>query len=109
MDFLRTCVLLSTGLALVHARSVPRALVDCSSLPSVVLGTGYSITTAESFAAGSVNASGIINEFDLCRVQGTLTYGPGDVPLNNGTNTLMWEIYLPDSSDYNGRFIVVGN
>ena len=108
MGFLRTCVLVCTGLAFVHARWVPRASVDCNSLPGLVLGTGYSITAAENFAAGNLNGSVLLNEVDLCRVQGTLTYGPGDVPLDNGTNTLTWEIYLPVSSDYNGRFIVVG-
>ncbi|KAJ5273285.1 hypothetical protein N7478_008410 [Penicillium angulare] len=108
MGFLHTCILISTALAAVHARFTPRKSISCSSLAGGVLGEGYNVTDAEDFAAGSVNASGIINQFSLCRVQGTLTYGPDDVPVKNGANILIWEIYLP-SSDYNGRFMVVGN
>ncbi|KAJ5113826.1 hypothetical protein N7456_002360 [Penicillium angulare] len=108
MGFIRTCILISTTLAAVYARATPRKATGCNSLASAALDEGYKITGTEDFAAGSVNASGVINKFDLCRVQGTLTYGSGDVPSKNGANTLTWEIYLP-TSDYNGRFMVVGN
>ncbi|KAJ5626540.1 hypothetical protein N7528_003967 [Penicillium herquei] len=109
MGFLRFGILLSTALATVHARYVPRTSIDCSSLAGVSLGAGYSITSAEEYAAGSVNVSDIVNEISFCLVQGTIAYGSDDVPVKNGANTLTWNLYMPLASDYNGRFIVIGN
>ncbi|KAJ5716631.1 hypothetical protein N7493_008542 [Penicillium malachiteum] len=109
MSFLRSGILVCATLATVHAGSVPRTSIDCSSLTGVSLSAGYSITRAEEYAAGDVDASDIVNEISLCLVQGTIEYGFDDVSVKNGANTLTWNLYLPLASDYNGRFIVIGN
>ncbi|KAJ5375741.1 hypothetical protein N7517_007747 [Penicillium concentricum] len=70
---------------------------------------GYSLYNTAVFSSGTLNSSGIINELTLCRVQGTISYDTEDLPNLNGSNTLTWQLYLPITFKYNGRFIVVGN
>ena len=49
---------------------------------------------------GLTNITG--NKFALCRVTGTIAYG------DNGNDTLNFELWLPDKSTYNGRYVAVG-
>ncbi|KAJ5973032.1 uncharacterized protein N7479_002950 [Penicillium vulpinum] len=108
MSFARICLVSVMAFFAVHAIFVSRQDA-CDGLFSMDLDPGYSLSDATVFSSGSLNSSGIINELTLCRVQGTITYDIEDTPVLNSPNTLTWELYLPITSEYNGRFIVVGN
>ncbi|CAM1504986.1 Fc.00g106230.m01.CDS01 [Cosmosporella sp. VM-42] len=55
-------------------------------------------------AAGQLKAgTDSENEVALCRVVGSILYGP------EGNNTLNFELWLPEKSKYNGRYVSVGN
>ncbi|KAJ5812491.1 hypothetical protein N7474_008792 [Penicillium riverlandense] len=109
MGFAHICVIAPTILAAVHAKSVSQHSSVCGSLVSTDLSPGYNVSEGVAFPPGSLNCSGIINELSLCRVQGTVSYGSDAAPDPNGPNTLTWELYLPISSEYNGRFMTVGD
>ncbi|KGO73687.1 Tannase/feruloyl esterase [Penicillium italicum] len=109
MGFAHICLVAVTALSAVHARSVSKPSAACHGLLSTDLSPGHTVTDAALFPSGSLNSSGIINSFTLCRVQGTVSYNKKDTPVLKGPNTLTWELYLPITSEYNDRFIVVGN
>ncbi|CAI7602277.1 unnamed protein product [Penicillium glandicola] len=106
MGYVRIC--LAVMVLSVHAifLSQPSA---CDGLLSIDLSPGHSLFDATIFSSGRLNSSGVINELTLCRVRGTVSYDTEDAPSLDGPNTLIWELYLPITSRYNGRFIVVGN
>ena len=108
MGSARICLIASTILAAVHAISVSRHSSVCGNFVSTDLGPGYNISEGVTFSPGSLNSSGIINELSLCRVQGTVSYGSNAAPDPNGPHILTWELFLPISSEYNGRFMTVG-
>lgn len=49
---------------------------------------------------GSLSQSSLLNEFSFCRLYGKVSYGNND--------TLNFETWLPDPSNYNGRYLAVG-
>ncbi|EKV12365.1 Tannase/feruloyl esterase [Penicillium digitatum] len=109
MGFAGICLAVVTAVSAVHARHVPQQSSACNGLLGTDLSPGHTVSDAAVFPSGSLNSSGIINAFTLCRVRGTVSYDTDDTPILNGPNTLTWELYLPVASDYNHRFIVVGN
>ncbi|KAK7432952.1 hypothetical protein QQZ08_000423 [Neonectria magnoliae] len=59
---------------------------------------------ATSIAVGDLEAGTVSgNKVALCRVAGTIPYGP------KKANTLNFELWLPEGSKYNGRYVSVGN
>jgi hypothetical protein len=65
--------------------------------------TAYSgsILNATYYAANSLNISNIFNDIPFCQVYGSISYGSND--------SLTFTTWLPDASDYNHRFMAVGN
>lgn len=59
---------------------------------------------SSSIAVGALEFQDVnsTNEFPLCRVIGTITYGA------KNNNTLNFELWLPDTWQYNGRYLSVG-
>lgn len=55
-------------------------------------------------AAHSLEVAGKVynNTLPLCRVSGAINYG------SNKNDTLLFEVWLPDATRYNGRYISVG-
>ncbi|KAL4930425.1 Tannase/feruloyl esterase [Aspergillus undulatus] len=53
------------------------------------------------------------NEIPLCHVQGTIKYAEGPdghaQAGSNGKASLTWEVFLPEYSGYNGRYLGIGN
>lgn len=109
MGFARIFLVAVAVLSAVHAGYISQQSPACDDLLSTKLSPGYTVSDAALFSSGSLNSAGIINEFTLCRVRGTVSYDTEDTPILNGPNTLTWELYLPIASGYNDRFIVVGN
>lgn len=108
MGFARIFLVAVAVLSAVHAGYISQQSPACDDLLSTKLSPGYTVSDAALFSSGSLNSAGIINEFTLCRVRGTVSYDTEDTPILNGPNTLTWELYLPIASGYNDRFIVVG-
>ncbi|KAL0931100.1 feruloyl esterase [Colletotrichum truncatum] len=75
---------------------------DCAALADLVKTSVPALVAVESafVAANTVNASSIFNTASFCRVNGTIPY-----PENN---TVLFEVWLPEASSYNGRFLAVG-
>ncbi|KAE8330265.1 Tannase/feruloyl esterase [Aspergillus sergii] len=88
---------------------------DCASLAGAQIDNAAHIHHAQNVPIGgltlSSNGSPVKNDLPLCHVQGTINYMAGGdaTPDPNGNNTLTWELFLPDQSHYNGRFLAVGN
>ncbi|KAF6786570.1 feruloyl esterase [Colletotrichum sojae] len=81
--------------------SAPVAGTSCDSLPEIVKAAvpGLEAVTASLIPAGSLNVSSVFNDASFCRVNGTVPY-----PENN---TVLFEVWLPEGSSYNGRFLAV--
>lgn len=80
---------------------VRRHIVDCESLVSEKFqGNDINILNATSIAAGMLTIDEVSNTISFCRVFAVTPY-----PANN---TLVYEVWLPDDVDYNGRFLAVG-
>ena len=97
----------------VHASSISRP-TSCLGLLQAKVGHGVQVSTAVDVAAGglsvpSYSGGTILNSFPLCHLTGTIQYGSNNWALTaNGDHNLTWELYLPVTADYNGRFMVVG-
>ena len=106
------CFAAFTVLAPAHAIPSSKSQLSsvCTSLLRIRSTAGINVLNAMVFASEALNATGVLNIHPLCRVQGTITYAAGgnDTPDPKGRNTLTWELYLPMNSEYNGRFMVVG-
>ncbi|CAG8372342.1 unnamed protein product [Penicillium salamii] len=96
-------------LVAVQANFVSKSSSDCDHFLNVELASGYRVSNSTVFPPGSLNSSGIVNEFTFCRVEGTIHYDQDVTPVDRGPNTLTWNLYLPAPNDYNGRFMAVGN
>lgn len=113
MNYIRFYTAVLTASAAVHAVLIPRD-VTCSTLVNTALGDGVQVSAAMDVATGALSVpsySGgtILNSFPLCHVIGSVTYGDDGLTTDaNGANTLTWELYLPITANYNGRFMVVG-
>ncbi|CAJ2507135.1 Uu.00g083210.m01.CDS01 [Anthostomella pinea] len=86
------------------ASSYPRSskVESCEEFSSSVRGTAAANTLNATYApAHSLNISGILNEFPLCRLFGEIHY--------HANRSVVFELWLPDTSSYNSRFLVVGN
>jgi hypothetical protein len=89
----------------VHAATSLAAAVNsgqCSSLAAcgTTFGEGVSIINATFIAASGLNVSGTLNNVSFCRVFAEVAYGDND--------TVGFEVWLPDGTQYNGRFLAVG-
>ncbi|KAJ0331969.1 hypothetical protein COL922a_011647 [Colletotrichum nupharicola] len=76
---------------------------DCESLAEQVKASVPELTSVSSalVSANSLNISSVFNSASFCRFNGTVPY-----PENN---TVLFEVWLPESGSYNGRFLAVGN
>lgn len=72
--------------------------VQCQSLASSV--SGNSIINSTYIAAGSLDIDGLNNTIPFCRVFASVAY-----PHNN---SVVYEVWLPDASQHNGRYLSVG-
>lgn len=61
---------------------------------------GTVLTNSTWVPAGAKNVSGTFNAAAFCEVAGTVSY-PTD-------NFVVFEVWLPEESEYNGRFLAVG-
>ncbi|KAF9877424.1 feruloyl esterase [Colletotrichum karsti] len=76
---------------------------SCDSLAELVKESVPGLTSVKSalVPANTLNISTVFNSASFCRVNGTVPY-----PENN---TVLFEVWLPEASSYNGRFLAVGN
>ncbi|KAL3292541.1 tannase and feruloyl esterase [Colletotrichum asianum] len=76
---------------------------DCESLAEQVKVSVPELTSVSSalVSANSLNVSSVFNSASFCRFNGTVPY-----PENN---TVLFEVWLPETGSYNGRFLAVGN
>jgi feruloyl esterase len=94
--------LFAVALLLPHVKSLvlPKPSQDCSifakSLVKSFSGQEITIVNSTLVPANSPNK----NEYEYCQVIGKVAYASND--------TLNFQVYLPDSTAYNGRFMAVG-
>lgn len=95
-------VLLS-GLSRLRARDPAWLVEDCANFASSVqsLPIGSEILNATFYSSNSLNISNVFNSIPICRVYGQVGYA--------GNNSVTYEVWLPETGSYNGRFVVVGN
>ncbi|KAL7625269.1 hypothetical protein AAE478_004485 [Parahypoxylon ruwenzoriense] len=77
---------------------------DCSKFASSLQGigdAGATILNATHIPANTFNASGTFNAVPACRLIGRIPYARN--------NSVVFELWLPETGDYNGRFLAVGN
>ncbi|KAI9730857.1 MAG: hypothetical protein M1834_005575 [Cirrosporium novae-zelandiae] len=96
-----TLWLLTFGYA-AHAATLKRHVgcaIFADQIKDVINGT--TVTNSSVVAPGEIISSGYWNNYTLCRVIGSTSYAGG--------NTVNWELWLPETSNYNGRYLAVGN
>lgn len=71
---------------------------QCEGLQSNI--SGDSIINSTYISAGSLNVDGVNNAIPFCRVFSTTSYAVND--------SVVWQIWLPDTLQYNGRYVSVG-
>ncbi|OHF03684.1 tannase and feruloyl esterase [Colletotrichum orchidophilum] len=78
-------------------------IADCDALPSFIKSSAAdnAVITTASILANSLNVSGTFNQVAFCRVNGSVPYSEN--------NTVFFEVWLPETSAYNDRFLAVGN
>ena len=92
---------------------------QCTGLLHLYPETGpIQVHTARGIPAGRLNISSddaskaTQNQVPICHVQGTLKYANGEnghvKPDTEGHATLTWEVFLPEQSEYNGRYLGIG-
>ncbi|KAF2096431.1 tannase and feruloyl esterase [Rhizodiscina lignyota] len=109
MDFgfpVRSLLIILTSFPFAFSYGVPPS--PCASLPQAAHHLGFSKHIqydSSSLEVGTLNLTGVTgtNNYSLCRVIGTIAYG------TKYNNTLNFELWLPDSSNYNGRYLSIGN
>ncbi|KAK1598923.1 tannase and feruloyl esterase [Colletotrichum navitas] len=76
---------------------------SCDILPDLIRSSILTLGSVETafVPTNSLNVSGTFNSVSFCRVNGSVPY-----PENN---TVFFEVWLPDTDVYNGRFLAVGN
>ncbi|KAK8109906.1 hypothetical protein PG999_008043 [Apiospora kogelbergensis] len=91
-------------LAIAASCSRPWGISDCSQFAGSVkssLDSESRVLNATYHEAGTLNTTNGPNSKPLCRIFGEADYA------NN--NTILFQLWLPASGDYNNRFLVVGN
>lgn len=88
-----------------QVQSLPQILSDardrCVELKASHLQDNDVVVTNVSYIEASVlNETGTTNAFSFCRLASRLAYGSND--------TLNFEVWLPDDTEYNGRYLTVG-
>jgi hypothetical protein len=82
---------------------------DCAELAKAGTNPTVDISQAVEVPPNSLNISSTVNKVSLCWVQGTIKYSAENDKLDaSGNNTLTWELFLPDSAKYNGRYLMIG-
>lgn len=75
---------------------------QCESFgSSQVTGLDSVILNSTSVAAGALSIDGVNNSIAFCRVFASVSYA-------GSNNSVIYEVWLPDSSYYNGRYLSVG-
>lgn len=77
---------------------------DCSEFASSFQKIGHTdvtILNSSYTRENAVNISGTLNAVPVCRLFGNVPYA--------GNNSVIFELWLPSTEKYNGRFLVVGN
>ncbi|KAK4545620.1 hypothetical protein LTR36_002573 [Oleoguttula mirabilis] len=101
MNFANTlCLLFSTASALVLPQTTP----NCTSFVTSVSLASLNATflNATYYPTGSLNVSAILNTVPFCEVYASVSYGTGN-------DTLAFALWLPDTLQYEDRFMAVGN
>ncbi|KAK8071027.1 tannase and feruloyl esterase [Apiospora hydei] len=91
-------------LAVAASHSKPWDVSDCSQFAGSVkstLGSESRILNATYYPNGELNITNVSNAKSLCRIFGETDYA------NN--NTIVFQLWLPASTDYSSRFLAVGN
>lgn len=97
---LAVIVLLPALYAVASAASGACSRLNGASLPAFPHPVRFNATAVD---AGELHAGQAINNnIAFCRVTGSISYGPGL------DNTLLFELWLPNNADYNGRYLAVG-
>lgn len=76
---------------------------DCSEFASSFQKIGHTdvtILNSSYTRENAVNISGTLNAVPVCRLFGNVPYA--------GNNSVIFELWLPSTEKYNGRFLVVG-
>lgn len=108
-DFLSDVTMLAFAFALlasatrVATSSIPSYQPHCSSLVHSTDLSQHNATLLNStyYAGNKLNVSGTFNQISFCEVYGSISYGRN--------NSLIFALWLPDSLDYEHRFMAVGN
>ncbi|OHW91184.1 tannase and feruloyl esterase [Colletotrichum incanum] len=81
----------------------PNASTDCNTLPDLIKSLVSNLGTIETafVPTSSFNVSGTFNSIAFCRVNGSVPYPE--------KNDVFFEVWLPETEVYNGRFLAVGN
>lgn len=97
-------VSISALLPLASALTLPAWTPRCESFASSLSLDQYNATllNATYYPANSLNVSNTFNDVPFCEIYTSISYG-------NGNKTLIAATWLPDQSEYDGRFMAVGN
>lgn len=87
-----------------YALAISVSSQKCNAFTKSGITGNSSVTLINStlVAEKSLNISNTFNDFPFCRVIAKIAYG------DNNTDTLNFEVWLPEPEDYNGRFMAVG-
>ncbi|TPX13847.1 uncharacterized protein E0L32_005791 [Thyridium curvatum] len=109
LNMILTAAFVSLALLSGTATARPGCGVECADLETL---QGLNLPGCTQFNATPVAASSLSipqasinggNKAAFCRVVGIIPYGP------DGNNTLNFELWLPAKSNYDGRYVAVGN
>lgn len=97
-------------LAACHATSAFAQVLSASACACLEgLGADIGISgdvqySASTVSAHALNLTGVegTNDIEICRIEGSMAYGA------EKNNTLHFEVWLPESSAYKGRYLSVG-
>lgn len=97
-------------LAAYHATSAFAQVLNASACAYLGgLGADIGISADVQYSASTVSAHALnltgvegTNDIEICRIEGSIAYGA------EKNNTLHFEVWLPESSGYNGRYLSVG-
>lgn len=91
--------------SLASALVLPHATPNCSTFASKVLSEQKDATflNATRYPVHSLNVSNAYNNVPFCEVYASISYG------SNGNSSLVFAIWLPERTQYENRFMAVGN
>lgn len=93
-------IALSSIFSLAEASILRNPALACSSLVEHGANIGANIQSATLIPSGGLNVSNVLNNISFCQVVANVPYAPND--------TLSFQLWLPDESIYQGRFMAVG-